>query len=301
MLDSQKHLRVLIADASPSVLRLLTEVLRGAGVERVHTARAGRELVQHTIEFHPNLVITTSRLPELSGLDFTRRVREGLANVPRDLPIIVMTNTATKGFLEAAMTSGVDEMLVRPFTGEAVLERVAAVMKRKREFVDSAVYIGPCRRRRARDQYDGPMRRFMDPVDDMPGAPLWENETHRQAVRSCVQKISEFMSGLSAGDRHKLREVFAAVKETEGLAEESRDQALGAAARSLGRYIMAIGAGGTLDDETVRTHIDAMHSLSMLSSAEYAERERLVEGLTRIVDKKLGRRVDVAAVNRMLR
>lgn len=301
MLDSQKHLRVLIADAAPSVLRLLTEVLRGAGVERVHTARGGRELVQHTIEFHPDVVITTSRLPELSGLDFTRRVREGLASVPRDLPIIVMTNTATKGFLEAAMTSGVDEMLVRPFTGEAVLERIAAVMKRKREFVDSAVYIGPCRRRRARDQYDGPMRRFMDPVDDMPGAPLWENETHRQAVRSCVQKISEFMSGLSAGDRHKLREVFSAVKETEGLAEESRDQALGAAARSLGRYIMAIGAGGTLDDETVRTHIDAMHSLSMLSSAEYAERERLVEGLSRIVDKKLGRRVDVAAVNRMLR
>jgi hypothetical protein len=145
------------------------------------------------------------------------------------------------------------------------------------------------------------MRRFMDPIDDMPGAPLWESETHRQAVRKCVQKISELMVGLSAGDRQKLREVFSAVKETESLADESRDQALGAAARSLGRYIVAIGAGGVIDEETVRTHIDAMHSLSLLSSAEYAERERMVEGLSRIVDKKLGRRVDAASVDRILR
>jgi CheY-like chemotaxis protein len=276
-------------------------VLRGAGVEQVYAARGGRELVQHTIEFNPHVVITTSRLPELSGLDFTRRVRDGLASVPRDLPIIVMTNTATKAFLEAAMMSGVDEMLVRPFTGEAVLERIAAAMKRKREFVDSATYVGPCRRRRTREDYSGPMRRFMDPIDDMPGAPLWESETHRQAVRKCVQKISELMVGLSAGDRQKLREVFSAVKETESLADESRDQALGAAARSLGRYIVAIGAGGVIDEETVRTHIDAMHSLSLLSSAEYAERERMVEGLSRIVDKKLGRRVDAASVDRILR
>ncbi len=298
---SQKNMRVVIADGSSSVLRLLTEVLRGVGVDRIYTARGGRELVQHTIEYLPDLVITTSRLPEISGLDFTRRVRMGLGNVRRDLPIIVMTDTATKGFLDAAMASGVDEMLVRPFTGEAVLDRINAVLHSKREFVDSATYVGPCRRRRPREDYSGPMRRFMDPVNDMPGAPLWENETHRQAVRSCVQRISESMTQLTADDRQKLRQVYTTVKETEGLAEESRDEALGAAARSLGRYIMAIGAGGVLDEETVRTHIDAMHSLSLLGSAEYAERERLVEGLSRIVDKKLGRRVDVAAVNQLLR
>ncbi|HVK82171.1 MAG TPA: hypothetical protein VM915_16330, partial [Verrucomicrobiae bacterium] len=215
-------------------------------------------------------------------------------------PIIVMTNTATKGFLTAAMQAGADEMLVRPFTGEAVIERIVAVLKLKREFVDSAVYIGPCRRRRLPEDYNGPMRRFMDPVEDMAGAPLWENDAHRAVVRKCVQKISECMAGLSSRDRRMLRQIYSAVKETETIANEARDEALGAAARSLGRYITAVGANGTIDDETVRTHIDAMHSLSVLTSADYAEREKLVEGLTRVVDKKLGRNVDVAAANTLL-
>jgi CheY-like chemotaxis protein len=301
MLEARKNIRVIIADATPSVLRLLSEVLRGAGVERIHFARNGRDLLNFVTEFSPDIVITTSRLPEFSGLEFTRLIRGGYKNVPRDLPVIVMTNSATKAFLEAARTSGVDEILVRPFTGEAVIERMLAVLKHKRDFVDSVEYIGPCRRRRARDEYNGPMRRFMDPTDDMPGAPLWESEGHRQAVRKCVQRISEHVSGLTPGDRKKLREIYNAVKETHSMADESRDEALAAATRSLGRYIMAVGAGGILDEETVRTHIDAMHTLSVLTSAEYDERQKLVEGLSRIVDKKLGRSVDVAGANLMLR
>lgn len=300
MLRSQKNLRVIIADAAPSVLRLLADVLRGAGVEHITYARSGHELLTHTAEFFPDVVITTSRLPDLSGLDFTRLVRNGYKKVPRDLPIIVMTNTATKGFLTAAMQAGADEMLVRPFTGEAVVERVEAVLKLKRDFVDSAVYVGPCRRRRLPDDYNGPMRRFMDPIDDMPGAPAWENEAHRTVVRKCVQKISECVAGLSSRDRKMLRQIYSAVKETETLANDARDEALGAAARSLGRYITAVGANGVVDEETVRTHIDAMHSLSVLTSAEYAEREKLVEGLTRVVDKKLGRNVDAAAVQALI-
>jgi len=300
MLRSTNNLRVLLADAAPSVLRLLSDVLRGAGVEHITYARSGHELLAHTSDFFPDVVITTSRLPDLSGLDFTRLVRNGYKKVPRDLPIIVMTNTATKGFLTAAMQAGADEMLVRPFTGEAVIERIVAVLKLKREFVDSAVYIGPCRRRRLPEDYNGPMRRFMDPVEDMAGAPLWENDAHRAVVRKCVQKISECMAGLSSRDRRMLRQIYSAVKETETIANEARDEALGAAARSLGRYITAVGANGTIDDETVRTHIDAMHSLSVLTSADYAEREKLVEGLTRVVDKKLGRNVDVAAANTLL-
>src|SRR5690606_13376223 len=114
----------------------------------------------------------------------------------------------------------------------AVIERVVAVLKLKGEFVDSAVYVGPCRRRRLPEDYNGPMRRFMDPIDDMPGAPPWENEAHRVVVRKCVQKISECMVGLSSRDRRMLRQIYSAVKETESVANEARDEALGAAARS---------------------------------------------------------------------
>jgi len=283
--------RIIVADQLAQTRNLVSEVLRGGGFSNILHVRDGQELLDATVEHGPRVVITTSRLPGLSGLEFTRLIREGYKNVPRELSIIAMTDTPTKAFLDAAQNSGVDEMLVRPFTAQAILLRVKAVLDRPREFVDSAKYIGPCRRRRMVEDYVGPMRRFIDPTDDMPGAPPWESEPNRQVVRLCVQKISEHVATLTPGDRKKLRDIYAAVKETEAKADEMLDAMLAAASRSLGRYIMAIGANGVVDTEVVTTHIDAMHTLSMLGSAHHAEREKMVDGLQRIVDKKLGRKV----------
>jgi hypothetical protein len=168
--------------------------------------------------------------------------------------------------------------------------RVKSVLERPREFIDCAVYVGPCRRRRMIDEYSGPLRRFVDPLGGDPNtmAP-WETEPNRIAVRACVKKISELSSGLTPGDRRKLREIFVAVKEAELKADEIKDQMMGEAAKSLGRYISAIGATGTPDPEVLTTHIDAMHTLGVLTGEYHDEREKLIAGLRKVVDKRLGR------------
>ncbi len=280
---------VIVADGNAHTRNLLSDVLRSRGFYAIVHARGGKDLLDLTVEYEPRIVITTSRLPEVSGLEFTRLIRAGYKNVSRLLSIIVMTDTPTKAFLDAAQASGVDEMLVRPFTAQAVGVRLKAVLERPRPFVDSAVYIGPCRRRRMIEDYHGPRRRFIDPTDDAPGASPWESLPNREAVRKCVTRLSELSHGLTAGDRKKLRDIFAATKETEGIADETKDVMLGVAARSLGRYIMAIGANGTPEQDVLTTHIDAMHSLGSLSGAQHKEREHLAEGLVRVVDKRLGR------------
>jgi CheY-like chemotaxis protein len=286
-IDNNFH--IVVADAAAHTRNLVADVLRSLGYYSILHARDGKELLETVIEYEPKIVVTTSRLPEMSGLEFTRLVRSGHKTISRLLSIIVMTDTATKAFLDAAQESGVDEMLVRPFTAQAMQVRIKAVLDRPRPFIDSAVYVGPCRRRRMVEDYTGPLRRFVDPTDDMPGASPWESEPNRQAVRKCVTKLSELSLGLSAGDRRKLRAIYSATKETEDMADETKDAMMGAAARSLGRYIMAIGATGVPDPEVMTTHIDAMHTLGLLSGAQHKEREFLVAGLVRVVDKKLGR------------
>lgn len=290
MLIKRQPFTIVVADPVSHTRNLVAEVLRTAGFESIIFARDGDQLLAMTIEHEPRIVIATSRLPGLSGLEFTRLIRAGYKNVTRLLSIIVMTDTPTKAFLDAARESGADEMLARPFTAQALLIRIQAVLDRPRPFIDSAVYVGPCRRRRMVEDYDGPMRRFIDPTDGMTGSCPWESEPNRLAVRNCVKKISEISSGLTAGDRRKLREVYNATKETEAIADDTKDAMLGAAARSLGRYIMAIGSNGVPDPEVMTTHIDAMHTLGMLTSAQHKAREKLVEGLVRVVDKKLGRK-----------
>ncbi|HVY85988.1 MAG TPA: response regulator [Caulobacterales bacterium] len=279
----------LICDENQHARRLIIDVLASANFDRVQQARTGSDLLKKTIEHQPRVVITSSRIPDLSGLEYTRKIRAGYETAPRSLSIIVMTNTPTEAFLYAARESGVDEMLVRPFTGAALLARVEAVLLRPRRLIESLNYVGPCRRRRMLEDYNGALRRFTDPMECM-DKPLWEAEANRDLVRSCVSKISDLSVGLTAGDRRKLRDVYVATQDTEQLADEVRDQALGDSARSLSRYIGAMGATGLLDLEVVTTHIEAMQKLAYLGCEQAPERAELVEGLVAVVDKRLGRK-----------
>ncbi len=289
MSPKTKLIQFLLCDDNQYTRRLVSEVLAGAGFEKVQFASSGAELLKLTIEFQPRIVITSSRVPALSGLEYTRIIRDGYGKVNRALPIIVMTDTPTTKFLDAAREAGVDEMLMRPFNGAALLTRVEAVLLRPRRFVESVDYVGPCRRRRMLEEYGGAPRRFTDPLEQAE-EPLWEAEGNRELVRVCVTRISELSAGLAPGDRRKLREIYGAVRETEELADEVRDQSLGDAARSLARYITAIGGAGIVDPEVVTTHIEAMQKLGYLTAQHIAEREQLVRGLVAIVDKRLNRK-----------
>ena len=106
---------IIVADAVSHTRNLVADVLRSLGYYSILHANDGKELLELTVEYEPRIVITTSRLPELSGLEYTRLIRSGYQNVSRLLSVIVMTDTPTRTFLDAAQASGVDEMLVRPF------------------------------------------------------------------------------------------------------------------------------------------------------------------------------------------
>lgn len=284
-----KNIPFLLADSDQHSRMLLSEVLRAAGYFLIHTARDGNELLEKSVEYRPRVVFTGSRIPGISGLEYTRMIRAGYADLSRQTSIIVMTDTPTKDFLKAAQESGADEMLARPFSSQAVLVRLKAVLDRPREFVDSASYVGPCRRRRMIEEYRGPRRRFTDPLDDDANLAPWEIESNRAVVRACVRKISELAVNLTPGDRRKLREVYAAVKETEATADSFRDQMMGDSARSLGRYLVGVGASGLIELEVLTTHIDAMHTLGVLTNQHHNERENLIAGLKALVDKKLSK------------
>jgi DNA-binding response OmpR family regulator len=288
MSPKARAIQFLVCDENGYTRKLVADVLAGAGFEKVQIANDGIELLSLTTEFLPRVVITSSRIPGISGLDYTRMIRAGYGAVNRATSVVVMTDTPTQKFLDAARQAGVDEMLVRPFNGAALLSRVEAVLLRPRRFVESITYVGPCRRRRMLEEYGGPLRRFTDPLEDS-DKPLWEAETNRALVRQCLTRISELATGLTPTDRRKLREVYAAVKDTEQLADDTRDQFMGDAARSLSRYIAAIGGSGAVDQDVLTTHIDAMQKLCVLGSEHLEAREELVRGLVQVVDKRLGR------------
>ncbi len=284
--NRSKSVAILIADENRNFRKLCTEVLRDAGFSAFRYASDGQSLLRTAQEMRPRVIITASRLPALSGLEFTRLVRTGYENIDPATSIIVMTSTPTTAFLEAARESGADEMLVCPFAPAALLARVEAVLVRPRRFIRSPSYVGPCRRRRMLQDYSGALRRESDAIK-VPAAP-WEAEANRALVRESVAEIIECAENLAPDDEIQLKVLGIVTEKTGRLAEEIEDRMLSGAAKSLKRYIAGMRASHKVDPELITAHADAMHLLSTLSSAQRGKRKRLVEGLVAAVDKRLG-------------
>jgi DNA-binding NtrC family response regulator len=61
-----------------------------------------------------------------------------------------------------ARDTGATEFLVKPFSANDLAKRIAHVINKPRDFIDSNEYFGPDRRRRKADDYIGPLRREED-------------------------------------------------------------------------------------------------------------------------------------------
>jgi hypothetical protein len=62
----------------------------------------------------------------------------------------------------AARDMGVTEFLAKPFTANDLAKRLTHVINAPRDFILSADYFGPCRRRRRNSEFTGPLRRIAD-------------------------------------------------------------------------------------------------------------------------------------------
>lgn len=145
--------RVLVIDDHSFTISLIKDVLYASGAVSVHSARDGAEALAMLRSCHPHLVVTDWRMPGLDGLAFTETVRQ--AELKPDLripdpqvPIVLLSAHASAEAVETARRAGVNEVVVKPFTVAALLERIVAAVTRPRDFVVTDAYIGPDRRRR---------------------------------------------------------------------------------------------------------------------------------------------------------
>jgi two-component system, NarL family, response regulator LiaR len=88
MRDTHKEqLRAVIADDDPFARRVIKDVLQRSGVIVIAEARDGRQAVELTLHYQPDIVVMDVVMPELDGIMATRQIRRQL---PEQL-IIVLT------------------------------------------------------------------------------------------------------------------------------------------------------------------------------------------------------------------
>ena len=282
--------RIVAADANRHTRAILCDVLAHGGYTQVSQAATGSELLGILEQSGNKIVIVSDALPGLPGIDLARKVRAGHDFVPRETSIILTTATPTEALLRLARSAGVDEFVVAPFTAQAVLSRVRSVIERPRPFVDCAVYVGPCRRRRMLQDYKGPRRRAGDAVGTADQSVDWSNESNRSAVRLCIQMLSAHVGCLTAEQRRRIAGVYQVIQQQETRSDQLQDEALGEAARSLGQYLTQLGDHGVPDIDLVSMHVDALHSLTTNQAADGEARSMLTAGLRQVAQRRLAGR-----------
>ncbi len=116
---------ILVADDETHILHVVSLKLKNAGY-RVLTARDGQEALELAQQEKPDLLITDYHMPQLSGLELCRRLKQDPAT--SHIPAIMLT---ARGYeLEPADTeqSGILRMLSKPFSPRHLLSTVEEVL-----------------------------------------------------------------------------------------------------------------------------------------------------------------------------
>jgi two-component system, OmpR family, response regulator MprA len=117
--------RVLLAEDDRGVRESLERALRYEGFEVV-TAADGRQTLDRARSENPDLLVLDVMMPELDGLEVSRRLRSGGSR----LPILMLTARSEVSDRVAGLEAGADDYLVKPFALDELLARMRALLRR---------------------------------------------------------------------------------------------------------------------------------------------------------------------------
>jgi two-component system response regulator FlrC len=106
---------LLVVDDEPQMLIAIDETLRRNGYS-ITTAGSGMEALCRLKEKYYRAVITDMRMPEVSGLDLLRKVK----NIAPQTPVILLTAYGTIQNAVDAMRNGAYDYLLKPFSAESL-------------------------------------------------------------------------------------------------------------------------------------------------------------------------------------
>jgi CheY-like chemotaxis protein len=110
---------ILLAEDNETNIIMTRDMLQRKGYQ-VSIARNGLEAIARAREIHPDIILMDIQMPELDGLETTRRIRAeaSLAHIP----IIALTALAMPGDRERCLAAGANDYLCKPVSLQELLK-----------------------------------------------------------------------------------------------------------------------------------------------------------------------------------
>jgi len=123
---------ILVIDDEPHILSFLQENLESDDFE-VHVAASAAQARSKLNAYQPDVVLLDVGLPDASGFDFCREIREEdplQVRFDPEMPIIMVTARAEDTDRVRGFQRGADDVVIKPFHYPELLARVRAVLRR---------------------------------------------------------------------------------------------------------------------------------------------------------------------------
>jgi DNA-binding response OmpR family regulator len=124
--------KILIVDDEPSIREVVSLYLTRAGYQ-VTTAGDGQAALDELARRTFDLVVLDLMLPQVDGLEITRRLR-----ATSDTPIIMLTARSEEIDRILGLELGADDYVTKPFSPQELVSRVRAVLRRMQRTSEAA-------------------------------------------------------------------------------------------------------------------------------------------------------------------
>ncbi|MEE8399910.1 MAG: response regulator [Desulfobacterales bacterium] len=119
------EMKILIVDDFATMRRILKSVLRQIGFTNIREADDGNVALRLLKKEAVDLVLCDWNMPEMPGIDLLKAVRAD--DELKNIPFVMVTAEAQKEHILAAVKAGVSSYVVKPFTAEAVEQKLNKV------------------------------------------------------------------------------------------------------------------------------------------------------------------------------
>lgn len=124
----EKNMKVLVVDDFSTMRRIVKNLLKQNGYTNIEEAEDGEQAYSKLQNGGFGFVVSDWNMPNMDGLELLKKVRSDPAL--KDLPILMVTAEAEKDKVITAIQAGVNNYIVKPFSGEVLKEKMDKIMEK---------------------------------------------------------------------------------------------------------------------------------------------------------------------------
>jgi len=123
-----QNMKILVVDDFSTMRRIVKNLLRQIGYANIEEAEDGAQAYSKLKNGGFGFVVSDWNMPNMDGLDLLKKVRSDPEL--KDLPVLMVTAEAEKEKVITAIQAGVNNYIVKPFTGEVLKDKMDKIIEK---------------------------------------------------------------------------------------------------------------------------------------------------------------------------